>query len=674
LKFNSIAKGEVRQDCVADFVAIPTHDEFIALSSSKTDVITLELTPKASALYPFPYTVASSEMTALDPRPLDALANQVDLQSIYDGSHVLDAQQLALETVYSAVCSGAVPAAVLRAVKKANRLLADGTLLLGVLDTHGSLTLMGKPVEWSRWSRFEALKVPETLRDKLIPKVNASTVDSFSNYQAFIDPAWITMFAWQPEESEVTGPHILVLGTASGDLWVLTLSNDARTLIQHTHLSTDLDRICFMDVFEDLLLVGDEMGLVNLYRLSKDNKSAPILVRSLWATADRMGLQMGVITRCPETKCHYITCCKAAHLLTWCLKDEECLETRLYVGGVKITALCRLDSKSYAVGTANSELKIVKIEHKHNELKLDTQPVAMEDLQDFQVMGFSTSRHRNLLTVLLYRNKEYMHVGPALKNQVIVQVGQIGEVDALACLEESLKPDEPINHYIDYLVELRVNIFSQKNLESYENFQAWDSLDFSGPATDHQQEQLQLKFHILSAILELHSHNLQVSMHAQKSEDNMQLLLAMLSFTHIRLRLQFLGKAKKLSEFQGQAVKSLLAEAQRQGYNLRESRLHGEDHPLKSVVNTFLQQMDEHFVVLHEKFGEPEKSAEEPSVLRCSISYLKIPLSIERRYCSLCDRQVLMELQDLQQLFDPPPTQLLCPFCHGSYSLELFAA
>lgn len=33
-----------------------------------------------------------------------------------------------------------------------------------------------------------------------------------------------------------------------------------------------------------------------------------------------------------------------------------------------------------------------------------------------------------------------------------------------------------------------------------------------------------------------------------------------------------------------------------------------------------------------------------------------------------------MEIQDLKQLFDANLPQLVCPFCHGSYTQELLTA
>lgn len=54
---------------------------------------------------------------------------------------------------------------------------------------------------------------------------------------------------------------------------------------------------------------------------------------------------------------------------------------------------------------------------------------------------------------------------------------------------------------------------------------------------------------------------------------------------------------------------------------------------------------------------------------------MQISPSLERRYCSLCERQILMELENLQELYEHKGSQqLTCPFCHGSFTQELLDA
>ncbi|KAH8345722.1 hypothetical protein KR067_002390, partial [Drosophila pandora] len=676
LKFQCLAKGDVVQDCVSDFVASQWCEGFIALSGSKMDVVTLEMTSQAQPLNPFPYTPSYIEFSPSEPRPLDALAEKVDLEKVYTDCQILDAQELALETVYTAVCSATVPSSLLKAVKKAPRLLPTGNYLLAVLNTHGSLTLLTKSVECTLWSRFESLNVPLTLRDNLLPSVEADGISTFDQYKAMMDQAWITMFTWLGEESEEVGNHSLVLGTANGGLWILKLSADAQTLEDHIHLETKLDRICFLHTFDNLLLVGDVMGRVHLYRFTECSKGGLTLVQRLWERADRMGLQVGTITRSLDGNCYYITCCKAAHLLTWCLQGEDCLEARLHVGGIKITALCSLDYQSYVVGTASQELKLIQVTHKGSQIHIKMQPVTVEDMSDFQVVGLATSRNNNLLTLLLYPVKEYINAKKTEKNIVYVQVGQLQEHDVLARLSDSLNSDKPINGCLDYLAELRIKIFSQKDLQGYSNFSPLDAFNFAEPATEAQLHQLQLKYHVLTTVGELQMAHLHLSTLIKKTQDETQLLLAMLATTHIRLRLQYLGSLDKLSGFQEQAANCMLAEAQRLCNGLQKD-LTGEEHPLKDTTSHFLHQMENHFQELRKKFAKISVTnpVEEQTALRCSISFVEIEPSLENRYCSLCSRQVLMEIQDLQQLFDPNLTaQLVCPFCHGSYTQELLTA
>lgn len=465
-----------------------------------------------------------------------------------------------------------------------------------------------------------------------MPSVAPNGINTFGQYKAMMDQAWITMFGWLGEESEGVGNHSLVLGTANGSLWILKLSPDAQTLEDHIHQATTLDRICFLHTFDNLLLVGDVMGKVHLYRFTEGPNRGLTLVRSLWERADRMGLQVGTITRCSEGNCYHITCCKAAHLLTWCLQGEDCLEARLHVGGIKITALCNLDYGSYLLGTASQELKLIQLIHKDGQVHITMQPVTVEDMSDFQVVGLATSRNKNLLTLLLYPVKEYINAKKTEKNIVYVQVGQIKEHDVLARLSDNLNSDKPINGCLDYIAELRIRIFSQKDLQAYTNFSPLDAFSFAEPATEAQLHHLQLKYHVLTTLSELQLAHLHLSTLIKKTQDETQLLLAMLATTHIRLRLQYLGSLDKLSGFQEQAANCMLAEAQRLCNGLQKE-LTGEENPLKDTTNLFLHQMENHFQELRKKFARISNTCPEgqQTTLRCSISYVEV-----RKYFQNC--------------------------------------
>ncbi|XP_043650646.1 uncharacterized protein LOC122618332 [Drosophila teissieri] len=675
LEFPILAKGFVRQDSVHDFVNSDSDGDFIALSGSKSDVVTLELNSKFMVVDPCPYLVAILDSNAAETRPLDVLANKVDLVAIYDSCDVLEAQHLALDPAYTAVCSVAVPPARLITVKRAPKPLANGNLLLGSLNTYGSLSLISKPAEYSRWNPLEGLNIAEALRDTLLPEVNTAKIKDFKSYQEYINPAWITMFAWLPDESNTTSQHVLVLGTASGSFWLLTLSADANTLLSHQETKTCLGRICHIQAFKDLLLVGDSNGLIHLYQLPAKGSKTLVLVKTLWEKADRMGLQMAVITECPMKECYYITCCKAAHLLTWSMPrtgSTECLKARIYVGGMKITGLCSLDISSYAAGSAGSYLHRIQIIHENNRLSLQMQSIAMGVLQDFQVVGLSSSRHKNLMTLFLYRNKEYMSETVPQKNQLLMQVLKVGNQDPLAQLISHLESNNPMNHYTDLLAELRLHVFAEENWQKYMDYGPLDSFQFTDSATERQLQQLQIKFHVLQFVIRLQSSHLQLTVHNQKSRDELQLLLAMLSITHIRLRLQFIGSLSKRTPFQEQATKCMFEEAHRLMNKIKADFT--EKHALGSTANAFVEQVGNHIQLWHKNLDIPViANPQEKQLHRCSVSLVEISPSLERRYCSLCDRQILFELENLRELYESG-RNLTCPVCHGSFATEMFNA
>lgn len=341
LLFQEIIRNDIRQEEVYDFVSCTTNGDCIALLGSKSELVTLELTSKSSQLIPFPYVKAIYKWSNWE-RPLDKLAEQVDLEHIYNCSNVLEAQRLSLEPVYTAICSQDVPYPCLRAVSWSPKLLPDGQMLLAALNSYGALQLLTKVSDHSFWHPYEkGLNIAATLRDKLQSAFEESPtkIYTFQSYQAFMDRSWITMFAWRSTASKLDACTI-ILGTAAGSLWTLTVSSDLRKVLAHSQLQTLLGRISYIHIHEDLLLVGDITGLIHLYRFDDTVEEGLTLIKPLWLRPDRMGLQQAVITHCEERDCYYIACCKAAHLLIWCMprgETQDWQETRILVGGMKIT-------------------------------------------------------------------------------------------------------------------------------------------------------------------------------------------------------------------------------------------------------------------------------------------------------------------------------------------------
>lgn len=341
MSFQEIIRNDIRQDAAYDFVSSTTNGDFIALLGSKSELVTLELTSKFTSLTPFPYVKTIFKFSNWQ-RPLDKLASQVDLEHIYNHCNVLDMQLMSLETVYTAVCSQDMPYPCQLAVGCSPKLLPNGEMLLVSLNTYGMLQLLTKRPEHCFWHPYEqGLNIAATLIDKLQSpfEIQPDSIDTFRSYQAFIDRSWITMFAWRSATSKIDG-CVIVLGTAAGGLWTVTLSSDLREVLAHSHLQTLLGRISYMHIYEDLMVVGDITGLIHLYRFDDAVEEGIALIKPLWLRPDRMGLQQAVITHCAEHDCYYIVCCKAAHLLIWCMprdEDAKWLETRLLVGGMKIT-------------------------------------------------------------------------------------------------------------------------------------------------------------------------------------------------------------------------------------------------------------------------------------------------------------------------------------------------
>lgn len=266
---------------------------------------------------------------------------------------------------------------------------------------------------------------------------------------------------------------------------------------------------------------------------------------------------------------------------------------------------------------------------------------------------------------------------------MVVAVGKLQQINALAQLERLIKPNEPINCYTDLLADLRLEIFNRSGQEKYISYAPIDMFAFDELATDSQLQQLQLKYYIMHTM----THSMQHQSIDVRLESEMELLLVMLVETHIRLRLQYLSGLTALTPFQRKAVQCLFSEDAHLRQQL-EQQLEKE-HPFSGTIKRFLSQMEVHFGRLQKQLEEtsiaPWKDSAQPT--RCAISYievrilvptryslmlislrlsLQLPPLLEQHYCTLCERQVLLEQELLLELY-PPGSTLLCPYCHAAY-------
>lgn len=285
-----------------------------------------------------------------------------------------------------------------------------------------------------------------------------------------------------------------------------------------------------------------------------------------------------------------------------------------------MTALCALGDSTYAVGTASGRLYRIAVSHKQSQLCVSKQQIDVDDSENLQPVGLVCSPHKNLLTALFARNKEYVLNTSQIRNQMVVAVGKLQQTNALAQLERLIKPNEPINCYTDLLADVRLEIFNRSEQEKYINYAPIDMFAFDELATESQLQQLQLKYYVMHTMI----HSMQHQSIDVRLESEMELLLVMLVETHIRLRLQYLSSLPKLTPFQRKAVQCLLSEDARLRLQL-EQQLEKED-PFSGTIKRFLSQMEVHF-------GKLQKLLEETSIApwndnaqptRCAISYIDV--------------------------------------------------
>ncbi|XP_030372005.1 uncharacterized protein LOC115622247 [Scaptodrosophila lebanonensis] len=702
LRFVQLTRAEVKQDAVHDFVAHTADGIHIAMIGSKTKIITLELTTKVNCHGPSPYTCAVYDLRM--ERPLDKLAKKVNLAKIYDSCDVLETQSLTLEPVYIANCSTEVPPAKLVAANWAPMPLKNGQMLLAALNSHGSLMFLSQPSGHTRWRRLEGLDVADTLNETILPpfEVPAKNIKTFKQYKAYMDRSWITSFAWSIHEKSDT--QQLLLGTASGGLFTLHLSSDAQVVLQHQQFQSTLGRICYIRAFKKLVVVGDNNGLVHLYNLS-NNEGGLFLLKALWLRPDRVGIQYVELTYCSKYDCYFIAFCKGAHLLVWCMpnsKNDPWLEAQLYVGGIKITGLSALSSNVFALTTARQELKRVELtlsmSNKQTQLSLSMEPIEIEDCENYQLLGVFCSRHKNLLSVLHYRNEESEVTTALARHATTIRLGKLHKSSALDQLSVVLEPNKPMNHYVDILAEMRLEVLNQMNIERYEQFASLENMELDEEATEAQQMQLQLKYHVLDAKLHVQETMALHSNQADQTKREMGFLLKVLSLTHIRLRLQYLVSLEKYTEFQYQTASWMMAESMRMCAKLEQQvqadqqQELQEDHylpqakkqqALNAIIRRFLGQMSSPLKKLYLGLGYEAPAIGAPTddsagemrekTLRCRVSFLEITPTLDQHFCSLCARKVLIDKAKLLELYEPAAT-ILCPFCRGSLQMELFGS
>lgn len=252
-------------------------------------------------------------------------------------------------------------------------------------------------------------------------------------------------------------------------------------------------------------------------------------------------------------------------------------------------------------------------------------PIGVDDAENYQPVGLCCSPSKNLLTILYTRSKEFLLNKTVTRHMLHVRVGRIHNSQALVQLERRINPSQPINSCRDLLVDMRLEIFQGVQLEEYVNYAPFDMIAFDDLATENQQQQLQLKYHILDALIQMQRHQRNQTL-LEQFEQQLQLLLAMLALTHMRLRLQFLTSLQtELTAFQRQSAQCQLAESALIRQQLEQRQLQREQAP-HAVIKRFLAQMEVHFEQLQLKLNVPETAQMDDASDQqlCTVSYVQV--------------------------------------------------
>lgn len=504
LQLIQLASSQIKQDDIRDFI-ISSNNNSIALLGSTNELFCMELILKPDCTEIFPYAVNYIQIPS--DNPCTEMLSSVDLIRIYDSCNIQQSQEFALDPLYVGHISIEKPKVHVVDMKFSNFSFGPNRQpLVAILNSYGSARVFSKSQHQGREWNTQILNISDLYKFLIFPQymVNAHT----NNYQMLksnIQHFLITALEWDAD-------HKLILYTANAAGYVIAFKYDeaSNNFIEYFRLASNLERINYLKNYGQFLLVGNNKGMLQLYKIQHATGNEDIAMcietANLCTKADRMSCSKAEITFIKNENVYFVVLCKAAHILGFVLnaEGEIIAKNRYYVGDLKLSALEVLNESQFIVGTITGAVHIVNLKYLFKASCLQMECIAIKtpdlDSGNLQIKGIATSKNHNLITLVLHRNKEYTYASKNPESLCFISICKLSNRDTLSELDYL-----NILHMdicLDYAVQIRLDILNAFKMEQYQNYCNLLRIEYPRNCSDDFIKKLQIKLLIVEAQLQ----------------------------------------------------------------------------------------------------------------------------------------------------------------------------
>uniref|UniRef100_A0A1A9UW60 Transcription factor IIIC 90kDa subunit N-terminal domain-containing protein n=1 Tax=Glossina austeni TaxID=7395 RepID=A0A1A9UW60_GLOAU len=678
LKFTQLAVGEFKLDALADF-CLSALDNCIAIAGSSTDFYVMEMVKDRSANISLPYRIKFTNIP--QKRPFAPLLKPLNLSHMYVHSNTQESQELALDPIYVSEYSLDPPKArVLQAEWIPNRVPPTCT----VLTTYGACELYVQTNISQEWLPVNTNLFSILLKHDFPTTRTPTDIKTFEKLREYINYYLITSFCWDYAE------HIIYLGTAAGYIISLKFDESLNEFTKHMQIKTTLPKITYITNYKNLLLACCVEGTIKLLKIDRGNVNIKE-IECLWSRKDRMACRKAFIRFNPSLNSYIVVFCKSAHILVYRLTTQGLLQSSAsaYVNGIKITGIEVLNDMEYIITTIVGHIKCIRIScPSSEELKIDEDFIQHNfDTANMQILGICCSKNRCLWSVMLHRNKEYLHNSKYTNATAFLNVVKLNNQDALIRLRNvNIKIMDDVQ---DLIMTIGLDIFNNIEMDKYNEFFNIGQIKMPKVLNDAFLQKMQIKLFITRNVAK----HQRLKFRTYKSHTSIELdfLEPAVQSLHILSRLEYLQefrKASTLTSFQQLSIACMQKKLQFLLSTLKDNI--NEENSFNETTENFIKTVNlqlnqcsfdlsglhykkEHCNVCNETINMNifNKCSQQHVIQRCSVSYTQLPL-FQKCYCPQCYALASsLEDQQLKELFGGHE-MLKCTFCRFLLSEDTY--
>ncbi|KAI8115582.1 hypothetical protein CVS40_12226 [Lucilia cuprina] len=643
MNLTQLSTSEFKLDSVGDFCLSSNGNCMVLIGNSNITI--LELMNSCDTMVLMPYN--NKQISISQDKPINGLIRDIDLVQIYETGNILEAQELALDIIYTAECA---TEPLKPRVLQADILNKSNENVCCILTTYGHCEIYKKAPITEEWKPLDTNLSQVLITDVFPSKELSFHIKTYNDLKKFTNKFIITCFAMSRQLSDV----IIYLGTAAGHVVVLKFNETLCKFEEICHIKTSLNRLSYIANYKNLLLIGCDQGTVRLVKSNIENSSLQEL-DYLWSKIDRMSCRKAVFTYNQCSKTYLVVFCKAAHVLAYCLDLEGVIlsSSILYVSGIKITAIEAISENEFMLTTITGAVKYIKILCPNKEeLNIEESIIEHEfDSANYQILGVGATASKNLWSFLLYRNKDYVHQSKYTNSSAFLNVCKLSTQDSFIKLINMNLPN--MNIAQDLVMAINLDIFNNFDVDKYMTYLDLEKLSFPLQLNEAFLQKLQIKLIIVRKLANYQKMKYR-KIKCQTNID-LQILEPALQLLHIVYRLRYLKQLTfqeiKLTQFQEQSIVCMQLKFDHLIKTFNIINAEEDIKPQKTVekfslfiVNEYdnykfnldhLPKFVENCTLCNHSIVDFVKCEQEHEVKRCIISCTQLTL-FKTKYCPHC--------------------------------------